>query len=88
MEKKIEKYNDVQELVNDKVDVFTDTMIEDIQDIVKSEFPEVEGFTWGILPPEYEEVKSKLKDIISNYIHENIVYQTDERLKEEEFLVF
>ena len=88
MEKKIEKYNDVQELVNDKVDVFTDTMIEDIQDIVKSEFPEVEGFTWGILPPEYKEVKSKLKDIISNYIHENIVYQTDERLKEEEFLVF
>jgi hypothetical protein len=55
---------------------------------VKTEFPEVEGFTWGILPPEYEEVKSKLKDIISNYIHENIVYQTDERLKEEEFLVF
>jgi hypothetical protein len=84
MENKIEKYNDVQNLVNEKVEVFTDTMIEDIQDIIKVEFPnEVRGFHWGILPPEYEEVKTKLKEIMSNYIHENIVMMTDDVTEDE-----
>ena len=85
----IQKYSDVQNLVSQKVNVFTDSMVEDIQDIVKVEFPEVKGFAWGILPPEYVETRAKLKEIISDYIHQNIIYSTDdERLMEESFLIF
>ena len=85
---KVENYTDVQHLVDDKVNTFTDIMVEDIQDIVKVEFPEVKSFHWGILPPEYKEVKDKLKEIISNYIHENIIRETDEVKFEQEELVF
>ena len=85
----IQKYSDVQNLVSEKVNVFTDSMVEDIQDIVKVEFPEVQGFAWGVLPPEYVETRAKLKEIISDYIHQNIIYSTDdERLMEEAFLIF
>ena len=88
MSNQIEKYADVHELVNDKVNTFTDSMVEDIQDIIKAEFPEVKGFTWGVLPPEYAQVKLQLKEIIANYIHENIVRETDERIEQEDFMFF
>ena len=85
----IQKYSDVQNLVSEKVNVFTDSMVEDVQDIVKVEFPEVQGFARGVLPPEYVETRAKLKEIISDYIHQNIIYSTDdERLMEEAFLIF
>lgn len=75
--KKIERYSDVKQLVESKVDTFTDSMIEDIQDVIKVEFPEVKDFSWGILPPEYHELKTKLKKIVTEYIHENIIMETE-----------
>jgi len=65
----------VTELVNNKVDNFVDTMIEDIQDIIKVEMEEhITTFQHGILPPRYKELKEELKEILGIYILSNIVY--------------
>jgi hypothetical protein len=65
----------VVELVDNKVEGFVDTMIEDIQDILKVEMEEnIVTFQHGILPPRYKEIKEELKEIIGIYILENIVY--------------
>jgi hypothetical protein len=65
----------VTELVNNKVDNFVDTMIEDIQDILKVEMEEhITTFQHGILPPRYKELKEELKEIIGIYILENVVF--------------
>ena len=58
-------------LVNQKVDTFIDSMIEDIQDIIKVEVDDV-SFTEGVLPPRYKELKEEMKTIIANYILENM----------------
>lgn len=59
-------------IINDKVDTFTDSMIEDIQDIIKVEIDEKIQFNHGILPPRYKELKEEMKEIISAYIFENM----------------
>ena len=65
----------VVELVDNKVEGFVDTMIEDIQDILKVEMEEhIATFQHGVLPPRYKEIKEELKEIIGIYILENIVY--------------
>ena len=62
-------------ITSKKVDEFTDTMIEDIQDILKVEMEEhIATFQHGVLPPRYKEIKEELKEIIGIYILENIVY--------------
>jgi hypothetical protein len=69
--------NSVEVLIitSKKVDDFTDTMIEDIQDIIKIEMEgDFLGFKHGILPPRYKEVKDELKSIIQDYILDNIIY--------------
>jgi hypothetical protein len=65
----------VTELVDNKVENFVDTMVEDIQDILKVEMEEhIATFQHGVLPPRYKELKEELKEIIGIYILENIVY--------------
>ena len=65
----------VTELVDNKVENFVDTMVEDIQDILKVEMEEhIVSFQHGVLPPRYKELKEELKEIIGIYILENIVY--------------
>jgi hypothetical protein len=65
----------VTELVNNKVDNFVDTMIEDIQDIIKVEMEEhITTFKHGILPPRYKELKEELKEILGIYILENVIF--------------
>ena len=62
-------------LVNEKVDAFTDSMIEDIQDIIKVEIGDDDvSFTHGVLPPRYKELKEEMKLIISRYIVENMQF--------------
>jgi hypothetical protein len=63
----------VIELTDSKVDQFTDSMIEDIQDVIKVEYPHIEDFNHGILPPRYKELKDEMKVIIHNYIYENMI---------------
>ena len=66
---------EVTEIVNNKVDSFTDSMIEDIQDVIKVEMEEhIVTFQHGILPPRYKELKEELKELIGVYILSNIVY--------------
>jgi hypothetical protein len=78
--KKIETFNDVVILVDDKVDGFVDTMIDDVKDIVKESFPELnENESWGVLPEEFNELKSKMKVMISDYIHGNVIQSTLEK---------
>ena len=62
----------IVQLTDTKVDQFTDSMIEDIQDIIKVEYPYVEDFEHGVLPPRYKELKEEMKEIIHNYIYENV----------------
>jgi len=58
-----------------KVDEFTDTMIEDIQDIIKVEMEgTLLGFKHGILPPRFKEIKDELKCILQDYILDNAIY--------------
>jgi hypothetical protein len=65
----------VVELVDNKVEGFVDTMIEDIQDILKVEMEEnIATFQHGKLPPLNKEIKEDLKENICIYILENIVY--------------
>ena len=65
----------VSVIVEKKVDDFVDTMIEDIQDIIKVEMEEeVVTFQHGILPPRYRELKDELKELIKDYIQLNVVY--------------
>jgi hypothetical protein len=65
----------VSRIIEKKVDDFIDTMIEDIQDIIKVEMEEeVVTFEQGILPPRYKDLKEELKDIIKDYIQLNVVY--------------
>ena len=59
-------------IINEKVDTFTDSMIEDIQDIIKVELDENIDFTHGILPPRYKELKEEMKSIIAQYVIENM----------------
>ena len=60
-------------ITSKKVDEFTDTMIEDIQDIIKVEADDDNlDFTQGILPPRYKELKEELKGIVLHYILTNM----------------
>lgn len=59
-------------IIDKKVDEFTDSMIEDIQDIIKVELNEEIEYEQGILPPRYKELKEELKEIIRVYVLENI----------------
>jgi len=62
-------------ITSKKVDEFTDTMIEDIQDILKVEMEgNLLGFKHGILPPRYKEIKDELKGILQDYILDNAIY--------------
>ena len=65
------------ETTDAKVDLFTDSMIEDIQDVIKVEFPNVDDFTQGILPPRYKELKEEMKVLIHNYMYENIIFKNE-----------
>ena len=66
------------ELTDEKVDCFTDSMIEDIQDVIKVEFPNVDNFNQGVLPPRYKELKEEMKVLIHNYIYENVIFVGEE----------
>ena len=66
------------ELTDTKVDCFTDSMIEDIQDVIKVEFPNVDHFNHGVLPPRYKELKEQMKVLIHNYIYENVIFVGEE----------
>lgn len=61
-------------IVDAKVDEYVDTMIEDIQDIIKVESDNFFAFKEeaGILPPRYKELKEELKQIVGAYVTENI----------------
>jgi hypothetical protein len=59
-------------IIDKKVDEFTDSMIEDIQDIIKVELNEEIEYEQGILPPRYKELKEELKEIIRVYVLENM----------------
>ena len=60
-------------IVDAKIDAFTDAMIEDIQDIIKVEADDENlDFTQGILPPRYKELKEELKGIVLHYILTNM----------------
>ena len=60
-------------IVDAKIDSFTDAMIEDIQDIIKVETNDDDlDFTQGILPPRYKELKEELKGIVLHYILTNM----------------
>ena len=59
-------------IIDEKVDTFTDSLIEDIQDIIKVEIDDSIDFNHGILPPRYKELKEEMKDIIRGYILENM----------------
>jgi hypothetical protein len=60
-------------IVDAKIDAFTDAMIEDIQDIIKVEADDDNlDFTQGILPPRYKEIKEELKCIVLHYILTNM----------------
>lgn len=59
-------------IINEKVDTFTDSMIEDIQDIIKVEIDDDIEFNHGILPPRYKELKAEMKEIVRAYIFENM----------------
>lgn len=62
-------------ITSQKVDDFTDTMIEDIQDIIKVEMEDkILGFVHGILPPRYKEIIDELKGIVQDYILDNAIY--------------
>ena len=48
-----------------------------IEDIIKESFPELnENESWSVLPEEYNELKSKMKVLISDYVHGNVVKST------------
>ena len=65
----------VTELVDNKVENFVDTMVEDIQDIIKVEMEgTLLGFKHGILPPRFKEIKDELKGILQDYILDNAIY--------------
>ena len=68
----------IVELTDVKVDQFTDSMIEDIQDVIKVEFPNVDNFNQGVLPPRYKELKEEMKVLIHNYIYENVIFVGEE----------
>lgn len=74
----------ISKIVDTKVDSFTDSMVEDIQDIIKVEWSSVKSFKHGILPPRYKELKEEMKDIIRKYILENIDFDLNEMVKEVE----
>ena len=74
----------ISNIVEEKVDSFTDSMIEDIQDIIKVEWDSVKSFQHGILPPRYKELKEEMKDIIRRYIVENIEFDLNDMIKEVE----
>ena len=60
-------------IVDAKIDSFTDAMIEDIQDIIKVETNDDDlDFTQGILPPRYKDLKEELKGIVLHYILTNM----------------
>ena len=65
------------ELTDEKVDCFTDSMIEDIQDVILVEYPNVAEFQHGILPPRYKELKEEMKVLIHNYMYENIIFKNE-----------
>jgi hypothetical protein len=69
-------------IIDAKVDTFTDSMIEDIQDIIKVEIEEGIIFEHGVLPPRYKELKEEMKTIINNYILENMKLSWLEKPKE------
>lgn len=73
-------------IVSEKVDIFTDTMIEDIQDIIKVELNDECNFKQGILPPRYKELKEELKTIINNYLMDNISYDWLDNLNHQQHL--
>ena len=69
-------------IVDAKIDVFTDAMIEDIQDIIKVEMDDDNlDFTQGILPPRYKELKDELKGIVLHYILTNMTSKQEAHME-------
>lgn len=63
----------ISKIIDTKVDEFTDSMIEDIQDIIKVELDADDiHFEQGILPPRYKELKEEMKEIIRAYVIQNM----------------
>lgn len=63
----------ITNIIETKVDEFTDSMIEDIQDIIKVELDADDiHFEQGILPPRYKEIKEEMKEIIRAYVIQNM----------------
>ena len=62
------------ELANQKVSDFTDSMLEDIQDIIKVEWGNEIDFNHGILPPRYKELKEELAEMLTKYLMENVTF--------------
>jgi hypothetical protein len=61
-----------------KVDEYTDSMIEDIQDVLRVEFDNGLDFSAGVLPPRYKEIKEELKQIFLKYLADNMVLKPAE----------
>ena len=63
-------------ITSKKVDEFTDTMIEDIQDIIKVEMEgTLLGFKHGILPPRFKEIKDARSLLILGDANYNFINQ-------------
>jgi hypothetical protein len=69
-------------IVDAKIDAFTDAMIEDIQDIIKVEADDENlDFSQGILPPRYKELKEEMKGIVLHYILSNMTSKQEAHME-------